>query len=426
MTKAMRLIRTVLGIGVVFIIMLGLPIFAGAADYVVRPDDRLRIKIFQFPELSADYTVSANGTVLIPPIGEIQVAGFSVTDISSDISKRFIKAGISDKPGASVEVIQSRPVYVVGDVLKAGEYNYRPGLTVLQAISLAGGWYRVNDPGLMRLDREAISIRGDMRNLVKWYYQLVAKRARLNAELASRTDVDFPEELTQRAEKDPSVAKLLDEERSILSVSVNALAKHLDSLQKTSELYEEEISAVLRQIEATKAQARSVQQERKEVEALFARGLGTITRKSNLERLAAQVEMTEQGFQTLLLRARQNITQVKQKIFDIENERHTRLNSELQRTRLELEQVAMKIDTNQNLLVEIRSVGPSLVGYSPDLIEGRVLTIVRVQDGKTSTIEADENTELYPGDVLKVEKNIIPTDIPKMNKSLIRSSVERD
>src|SRR5690606_40438127 len=53
MTKAMRLIRTVLGIGVVFIIMLGLPIFAGAADYVVRPDDRLRIKIFQFPELSA-------------------------------------------------------------------------------------------------------------------------------------------------------------------------------------------------------------------------------------------------------------------------------------------------------------------------------------------------------------------------------------
>src|SRR5690606_21820582 len=146
MTKAMRLIRTVLGIGVVFMIMLGLPTFAGAADYVVRPDDRLRIKIFQFPELSADYTVSANGTVLIPPIGEIQVAGFSVTDISSDISKRFIKAGISDKPGASVEVIQSRPVYVVGDVLKAGEYNYRPALTVLQAISLAGGWYRVNDP----------------------------------------------------------------------------------------------------------------------------------------------------------------------------------------------------------------------------------------------------------------------------------------
>ena len=85
----------------------------------------------------------------------------------------------------------------------------------------------------------------------------------------------------------------------------------------------------------------------------------------------------------------------------------------------------MKIDTSQNLLAEIRNVGPTLVGNSSDLIEGRSFTIVRVQDGKTSTIEADENTEVFPGDVLKVEKNIIPLDVPELSRRMIRSSAER-
>jgi protein involved in polysaccharide export with SLBB domain len=425
MTKPM-LTRGIIGLAAVIAVALGISTQTQAVDYVVRPDDRLRIKIFQFPELSADYTVSSSGTVLIPPIGEIPVAGSSVNDISNDISKRFIKSGISDKPGATVEVIQSRPVYVVGDVQKAGEYSYRAGMTVLQAISLAGGWFRVNDPGLMRLDREAITIRGDMRNLVRRYYQLMAQRARLNAELASKIDVDFPADLKKKAEKDASIAELLDEERSFLSINVNALSKHLDNLEKTRGLFENEIEAVLRQIEASKIQARSVREERKEMEALFARGLGTITRKSNLERLEAQVEMTEQGYQTLLLRARQSISLVDQKIFDIKNERNTKLNEELQRTRLELEQVAMRIDTSQNLLGEIRSVGPILVGNSSNLIEGRILTIVRMQDEKIVTIEADETTELVPGDVLKVEKSIIPLDIPDLNRKVIRSSADRN
>jgi protein involved in polysaccharide export with SLBB domain len=425
MTKPM-LTRGIIGLAAIIAVALGISTQTQAVDYVVRPDDRLRIKIFQFPELSADYTVSSSGTVLIPPIGEIPVAGSSVNDISNDISKRFIKSGISDKPGATVEVIQSRPVYVVGDVQKAGEYSYRAGMTVLQAISLAGGWFRVNDPGLMRLDREAITIRGDMRNLVRRYYQLMAQRARLNAELASKIDVDFPADLKKKAEKDASIAELLDEERSFLSINVNALSKHLDNLEKTRGLFENEIEAVLRQIEASKIQARSVREERKEMDALFARGLGTITRKSNLERLEAQVEMTEQGYQTLLLRARQSISLVDQKIFDIKNERNTKLNEELQRTRLELEQVAMRIDTSQNLLGEIRSVGPILVGNSSNLIEGRILTIVRMQDEKIVTIEADETTELVPGDVLKVEKSIIPLDIPDLNRKVIRSSADRN
>jgi predicted nucleic acid-binding Zn-ribbon protein len=410
--KRSALIRRLLGAMVITSCWIGYVTVVEAGDHLVRAHDKLRIKIFQFPELSGEYTVSSTGTVLLPPIGEIFVVGSSPIQISSQISQNFSAAGISDKPGATVEVLQSRPIYVLGDVQHPGEYAYRPGVTVLQAISLAGGRFRVNDPGLMRLDREAITISGDMRNLVKRYYHLVAQRSRLNAELALKTDIAFSAELKRRAGEDPAVAELLNEERSLLRVNVDALTKPLESLENTRKLYQREIEAVSRQIQANKAQWQSAEKELSYVNALMERGLTTVPRVQNLERMKAQIEMSEQGYQTLILRAQQNISQIEQKLFDLKSERHAKLTTELQRTRLDLEGVAMKLDTSRSLMAEVQFMRPNLLSSSSDIIEGRSLTIVRVQDGKSTTIEAEDNAELYPGDVLKVEKSIIPTGFP--------------
>src|SRR5262245_22442584 len=122
-------LKGILGVAAILSCLLGSITLIGAADYLVRPDDKLRIKIFQFPELSGDYTVSTTGTLLIRPIGELAVSGSSAVDISNHIAKRFAAAGISGKPGATVEVLQSQPIYVTGDVQKPGEYSYRPRVT---------------------------------------------------------------------------------------------------------------------------------------------------------------------------------------------------------------------------------------------------------------------------------------------------------
>ncbi len=257
------------------------------SDYVVRADDKLKIKIFQYPELSGEYKVRANGTISIAPIGDIPVHGLSTKEIANQISERFVRAGISDKPGTSVEVLETRPVYVLGDVQKPGEYQFRPGMTVLQVVSLAGGWLRFNDPGLMRLDRDSITITGEMRNLVRRYYELTARRARLNAELVMKTDVQFPAQLIARSQSDPGLRQLIDEERSQLNIHVDALKTQIDSLEQNRDLYEREIEAITRQIEANKVQVASVEKELAEVRGLVKRGLTTISRLANLERMQA-------------------------------------------------------------------------------------------------------------------------------------------
>jgi protein involved in polysaccharide export with SLBB domain len=381
----------------------------GASDYIVRADDKLKIKIFQYPELSGEYTVSANGTISIAAIGDIPVDGFSTKEVADRISERFVRAGLSDKPGTSVEVLQSRPVYVLGDVQKPGEYPFRSGVTVLQAVSLAGGWLRFTDPGLMRLERDAINIKGEMRTLIGRYYQLIAHRARLNSELMMKGDVQFPAELVRQARNDTALAQLIDEERSLLSLRVEAMKNQIDSLERTRSLYEGEIEAVSRQILANKAQYDSVGRELKDIKELVRRGLATVTRQMNLERMQAQIEMNEQGFQTLILRSRQNISQADQKIFDLKSERNASLTAELQRTRLDLDEVGNKFETSKSLLVEAQLTVPTLIGNSDGVVETRSMTVVRVQEGKMTTIDADEHTELLPGDVLRVQRSIIPT-----------------
>jgi hypothetical protein len=308
-----------------------------------------------------------------------------------------------------VEVLQSRPVYVLGDVQKPGEYPFRPGVTVLQAVSFAGGWLRFNDPGLMRVERETISIKGELRNLVRRYYQLIVHRARLNAELTMNHNVEFPIELLRQARNDGTLSQMIDEERSLLNIRVEAMKTQIESLEKARGLYEREIEAVSRQIEANKAQYQSVGNELKDVKALVRQGLATSTRQMGLERMQAQIEMNEQGFQTLILRSRQAISQVDQKIFDLKSERNATLTAELQRTRIDLDEVDSKFETNQSLLVEAQLTVPTLVSNSDGVVDARSLTVVRVQDGKAQTIEADENTELLPGDVLRVQRSIIPT-----------------
>ena len=380
-----------------------------ATDYIIRADDKLKIKIFQYPELSGEYTVSANGTISIAAIGEVSVDGLSTKEIANRISERFVRGGLSDKPGTSVEVLQSRPVYVLGDVQKPGEYPFRPGVTVLQAVSFAGGWLRFNDGGLTRVERETITIRGELRNLVRRYYQLVAHRSRLNAELMMNRDVEFSSDLERQARTDGTLSQLLDEERSLLNIRVEAMKNQIESLERARGLYEREIEAVSRQIQANKVQYDSVGNELKDVKALAQKGLATAIRVMGVERMQAQLEMNEQGYQTLILRARQNISQVDQRIFDLKSERNASLTAELQKTRIDLDEVGGKFETNQSLLMEAQLLVPTLVGNSDGAVDVRSLTVVRVQDGKAQTSEADESTELLPGDVLRVQRSILPT-----------------
>src|SRR5262249_17415766 len=161
---------------------------------------------------------------------------------------------------------------------------------------------------------------------------------------------------------------------SLLSIHVDAVRNQIESLERNRDLYEKEIDAISRQIQASQNQYDSVGKELQDVKNLVKRGYSTVTREMGLERMEEQIEVNEQGYQTLILRSRQGISEIDQKIFDLKSKRNADITAQLQQARLDLDDVRSKFETNQSLLVDAQVTVPTLVSDSDGVVEGRSLT----------------------------------------------------
>jgi protein involved in polysaccharide export with SLBB domain len=115
-----------------------------ASVYRLGPGDKLRIRVFGEPELSGEFLVDAGGRVDLPLIGDVAAAGAPVAKFQQRVVERFRDGYLRD-PKVSIEVLNYRPFFIIGEVRNAGEYDYKSSLTVQDAVAIAGGYtYRAN------------------------------------------------------------------------------------------------------------------------------------------------------------------------------------------------------------------------------------------------------------------------------------------
>ena len=118
-----------------------------AADnvYTLDAGDRLRVIVFGEMDLGGEYEVDGSGYVRLPLIGQLQAAGLALNELETNM-KAALENGYLRNARVSVEVINYRPFYILGQVNRPGEYPYVNGMSVLNAVALAGGYtYRANE-----------------------------------------------------------------------------------------------------------------------------------------------------------------------------------------------------------------------------------------------------------------------------------------
>jgi polysaccharide export outer membrane protein len=108
------------------------------AEYRLGPGDKLRIQVFNDKDLSREYEVGDNGTISMALVGQIKAAGLTVHELEESL-RASLRNGYIKDPKLSVEVMNYRPFYIIGEVNKPGEYPFKTGLNVLSAIAIAGG-----------------------------------------------------------------------------------------------------------------------------------------------------------------------------------------------------------------------------------------------------------------------------------------------
>ena len=128
-----------------FLVVGALLLAAGSASaddikgYTLGAGDRLKVTVFNEPDLSGDFEVNGQGSVSLPLIGQIKVIGQTTVEVQVLLTQKYGKDYLVN-PNISVEVTNYRPFFIIGEVNHPGSYPYVNGMTVINAVALAGGY----------------------------------------------------------------------------------------------------------------------------------------------------------------------------------------------------------------------------------------------------------------------------------------------
>ena len=120
----------------------GLPPLARhtTGPYRLGPGDKLRIITVSDEALTGDFRINESGDIELPLLGRFHAAGHSASGLGGALALALRQARLERDPSVAVEVVRYRPVFVLGEVNKPGAFPYQPGMTVLSAVALAGGF----------------------------------------------------------------------------------------------------------------------------------------------------------------------------------------------------------------------------------------------------------------------------------------------
>lgn len=117
--------------------------------YCLGIGDKLKVAVFGEENLSGQFEVNAFGQVSMPLIGEMPAKGLALNEFRDKISRR-LSEGYLKNPRVAVEILNTRPIFVHGEVKNAGEFQYKNGLTLRDAVAMAGGYtYRADQSSLL-------------------------------------------------------------------------------------------------------------------------------------------------------------------------------------------------------------------------------------------------------------------------------------
>lgn len=115
--------------------------------------DKLKIVVFGEDNLSGQFEVNALGQVSMPLIGEIPAKGQAIAEFRNQIARR-LSEGYLKNPKVNVDILNYRPIYLQGEIKNGGEFQYRNGLTLRDAVAMAGGYTYRADQSYLYIGRE--------------------------------------------------------------------------------------------------------------------------------------------------------------------------------------------------------------------------------------------------------------------------------
>ena len=371
------------------------PVGTHMTNYRLDRGDRLRVRFFdRFDrnDLNGEYVLGEGGQLRLPRIGIFEARNKSTTELEKDVKDFTERKG--EKLGYfSIDVIECRPLYVGGLVNRPGAYPYVPGMTVLHSVAVAGGIYR--SPNSSASD--ALKERSRLAEALERLKELIARRARLEAERDNRATVSVPDELL---ELEPIRAgKMIELERNLLQRQRETTNRDREGLENFASLTDTEAESYQASIASITKRIGEQASLIAELQRLYNKQL--ITQQRYFEAVTAleTVERDRNLAVANLAHAKASIEKTKRDIAMLTLANNARVSKELAET----EQEIMRLKT---IVSDARSIIQRLDMLSG---EGRpgpsVLYRIMRRDsnGAISFVRGSETALVAPDDVVQVE-----------------------
>jgi polysaccharide biosynthesis/export protein len=380
------------------------------AEYRVSAGDMLEITVAGVADLRHRAPVQLDGTLSLPLVGNMQVAGLPLLQIEAKVraalaTKVFRQKSADGRETAiviepdqvTVVVAEYRPIYVSGDVSKPGEYPYRPNITARQVIAVAGGYdimhMRMSNPYL-----ESADLRGEYGSLWTEFAQEQARLWRIKSELGEGSQI------SQRALMDVPLPKatitgIVDAETEYLKTRQVDYQREKSFLQRGVRETDEEVRVLSDQQQREEQGLQADQEELQKASDLFARGTLPTTRVTEARRSVLLSATRKLQTAAQLTRAKELQYEIARKLEKLDDQRRLDLLHELEETSVKLNQIREKLQSVGDKLQYTAMVRSQLTrgaGSRPEIV------VIRVGDKGEERLSASEGFELKPGDTVDV------------------------
>jgi len=395
-----------------------------AYDYKLGPQDKISLKafqwrethadVFEWPALNGQFTVSASGKLSVPLVGQVKAAGLTSVELAKKVASRLrLKLHLAAPPQISIEVVEYRPFYVVGVVDKPGSYAYRPGLRILQALSIAGGLRRKDARNAATMGQNLITRRGEIKVLALEINSLAARKARLMSELKSAKKVSYPRALRRMGKNGGPVSILLAQETQIFRARKMSLDTQVKSLSRLVQYLRGEIKYLKEQIKSQNLQVRLIDKQLRMIKRLIKKRLTPQSRQLILERTKAEMISGRLRLETNLMKVKQDISRTEIAITEVRNKRANEVSTQLRENQSQLDKLLGKYTTAKQLLYDAEMSAPlAMSRQARDLNRNLLFKVVRAgADNIPREFEVTETMRIEPGDTLKVEMKEMGKDL---------------
>ena len=381
------------------------------AEYRLKAGDVIEVAVAGVPELRQRVTVQMDGSISLPVLGTLIVAGSSAsearTKIQSALATKVFRQRMADGSEKSrliepdevaATIVEYRPIYVSGDVTKPGEQIYRPHMTVRQAVAASGG-YNVLQQGTNSAPREAIELRADYTSTWLSFTKEQAHIWQIKSELGVESAVDqnvfkrapllqatLSDILNREAEHMKAQKANHEREKAFLQHAITQANKHITVLSDKQQ----------KEQEGSQADERELQR----VTKLFEKRVLIMPRVTQARRDLLWSSSRELETTAQLMRVKRQRNELSRSLEKLDDERRINLLRELKDASVSLNATKAKLESIEEKFQH--ATWPQAARQNNIANIAPEITVFRNGENGEIRFVANGVTVLQPGDVVEV------------------------